>query len=158
MTSPSASSLSSDDMASSLTGSQRTSPTSSLNSDASNVIPEMKLHCTICSETFRNPKVLQCVHSFCAICLENLVSQNGPDRVACPECHMITKLPPNGVSGLLPDYGMIRLLNAANPSSTHFPIGGGDTDNRFPVNSRTAVPCTSCRGTVAAVWSFFGMR
>lgn len=59
--SPSASSLSSsDDMAgcgsSSLTG-QRTSPTNSLASDHGSAGSDMKLHCTVCAETFRSPKV-----------------------------------------------------------------------------------------------------
>ncbi|XP_055340070.1 brain tumor protein-like [Paramacrobiotus metropolitanus] len=135
--SPSGSSLSSDDMASSLTGGQRTSPTNSLTSDASNLAPEVKLHCTICSETFRSPKVLQCMHSFCAACLDTLAAQDGPDRITCPECHVMTKLPPNGVAGLLPDYGMIRLLNLANPSINQFASGGAIAAERY---------CTSCKG------------
>lgn len=135
--SPSTSSLSSsDDMAgcgsSSLTG-QRTSPTNSLASDHGSGGGDMKLHCTICAETFRSPKVLSCLHSFCLPCLENLVAADGGDRLACPECHMLTKIPLNGPTDLLPDYGMMRLLSAGN--------GVGSAA------SRAALLCTACKSS-----------
>jgi hypothetical protein len=54
---------------------------------------------------------------------------DGPPRIVCVECHMVTKLSAAGVADLLPDYGMIRLLNANGASA------------------RTAVLCTACTGS-----------
>ncbi|OWA52677.1 B-box type zinc finger protein ncl-1 [Hypsibius exemplaris] len=146
--SPSASSISSDDLASSGSGNHhhhgvgihsdvtgrggpRTSPTNSLNSDTSSAAAaEMKLHCGICAETLRCPKVLHCLHTFCASCLENQLAAPDSDRLVCAECHMVTKLPVGGsVADLLPDYGMIRLLNANGACA------------------RTAMLCTACKGS-----------
>lgn len=65
--------------------------------------------CTTCNNTFVNPKVLPCLHTFCAACLET-------NNKICPECSSEICMPPNGVSGLIPDYGIINFISSLRGS------------------------------------------
>lgn len=58
--------------------------------------------CQLCHETFSNPRVLPCLHTFCHVCLEN--NQDHPEKITCPNCHQECVLTTRGVAGLLPDF------------------------------------------------------
>jgi len=60
--------------------------------------------CTVCSSSFVQPKVLPCFHTFCQPCLER--TQEHADKITCPSCHTDCQLGPQGVAGLLADYGV----------------------------------------------------
>ncbi|KAJ8346855.1 hypothetical protein SKAU_G00282560 [Synaphobranchus kaupii] len=80
--------------------------------------------CRVCKHFYRDPKILPCLHSFCAECIRQLepfsVSVvNGKDgsaqhsshlrdqhsvTVLCPECDSEADLPPAGVDGLTTDH------------------------------------------------------
>ena len=64
-----------------------------------------QLECSICLDSFTDPKMLQCFHVFCKDCLEPLVlrDQHGLS-LRCPNCRRSTLLPANGVSGLQPAF------------------------------------------------------
>ncbi len=75
---------------------------------ASNVIAQSvlenslgHLECAICSERFKQPKLLECSHSFCLECLQQL-RQNSPGftKMSCPVCRQETLLKENGIDGL----------------------------------------------------------
>jgi hypothetical protein len=59
--------------------------------------------CPVCLETFRDPKSLACLHTFCANCLENCRRPFSQD-IACPVCTRRTPLSPRGVMGLQNDF------------------------------------------------------
>ena len=63
---------------------------------------EDQLNCSICLETYINPKQLQCHHIFCQKCLIRLVirDQQGQLSLPCPSCRQATPVPANGVAGL----------------------------------------------------------
>ena len=65
-----------------------TPPSTSTMADALRKI-EDHLTCTICHETYTNPKRLQCNHVFCEDCLEELQTQNS---LKCPTCREQTYL------------------------------------------------------------------
>ncbi|XP_026216968.1 tripartite motif-containing protein 35 [Anabas testudineus] len=48
-------------------------------------LPEVDLSCPICCEIFKDPVVLKCSHSFCALCLQKYWTQRGRNR-DCPLC------------------------------------------------------------------------
>ncbi|GBM64171.1 B-box type zinc finger protein ncl-1 [Araneus ventricosus] len=79
-------------------------------------VDEMKLngnestYCSICNEKFESPKVLPCLHTFCKPCLERI--QDNIDGLRCPKCEQDCVLPPLGVSGLLPDYAFMNVLES----------------------------------------------
>ena len=70
-----------------------------------------QLECSICLDSFINPKLLQCFHVFCKDCLEPLVirDQHGLS-LCCPKCRRSTLLPVNGVSGLQPAFHVHHLF------------------------------------------------
>ena len=66
---------------------------------------ENLLQCAICFETFTVPKKLQCDHTFCEQCLQDLFNARGqPDNLTCPTCRTETSVPANGIAGLPTDF------------------------------------------------------
>ncbi len=61
-----------------------------------------QLNCSICLDTYTDPKLLQCFHTYCTKCLLPLVVRDtqGQLTLTCPACHQDTPIPPNGVRGL----------------------------------------------------------
>ena len=46
-----------------------------------------ELKCAVCSQQYKQPKVLPCLHSFCKSCLEGMLIKQGIGwRVGCPFC------------------------------------------------------------------------
>ena len=61
-----------------------------------------QLNCGICLDTYTDPKLLQCFHTYCTKCLIKLVVRNRQEQpvITCPACRQVTPIPPNGVRGL----------------------------------------------------------
>lgn len=64
--------------------------------------------CSLCHEKYKNPKVLNCWHSFCFECLSNYIPENSIS-VVCPLCNIPSIIPQQGVN-LLPDNWMLTSL------------------------------------------------
>ena len=54
--------------------------------------------CGICLDSYKQPKLLKCVHVYCEQCLQRLVQ--GGAGLPCPQCRKVTPLPVGGVSDL----------------------------------------------------------
>ena len=96
---------------------------------------EEQLNCSICLDTYTNPKLLQCFHVYCQQCLVPLVEQDQRGRLGltCPNCRQVTRVPDRGVVGLQSAFHMNRFLeikesfqNPENPAAT--PQGAIPTD------------------------------
>ena len=63
---------------------------------------EEQLNCSICLDTYTDPKLLQCFHVYCQQCLVPLVDrdQQGQLGLTCPICRQVTPIPDRGVAGL----------------------------------------------------------
>ena len=59
--------------------------------------------CPICLETYKDPKTLSCLHTFCARCLSRCMTGYRRE-LPCPTCRRITMIPASGVQGLQYDY------------------------------------------------------
>ena len=90
---------------------------------------EEQLNCSICLDTYTDPKLLQCFHVYCQQCLVPLVvrDQQGTLGLACPTCRQVTPIPDRGVAGLqsVAPFQINRLLEIQdsvkklkNPSAT----------------------------------------
>ncbi|XP_071792826.1 E3 ubiquitin-protein ligase TRIM56-like [Asterias amurensis] len=94
------------------------------------------LECQICLETFKHPKVLQCLHTFCQNCLD----QMAPDgTVVCPTCRAETILPREGVMDLKNNFVLANLLELV--TSLQKPLVGEITADG---NFNTSFMCSNC--------------
>ena len=59
--------------------------------------------CGICSELYIDPRLLQCLHSFCSKCLKKTLEEQGSGTsLECPTCQKTASLPPEGGVSALP--------------------------------------------------------
>ncbi|XP_038058012.1 uncharacterized protein LOC119729505 [Patiria miniata] len=70
------------------------------------------LECSICHARYQEPKMLDCSHSFCLGCLQELKLSQQPDddRMICPLCQMETMLPEGGVAKLTDNGTLLSLI------------------------------------------------
>ena len=91
---------------------------------------EEELNCSICLDTYADPKLLQCLHVHCRKCLVMLVErdQQGQLILTCPICRQDTPVPANGTAGLRSAFHINHFLEimeahkkeaAYSPASVH---------------------------------------
>jgi hypothetical protein len=57
--------------------------------------------CSVCAETYSDPRVLPCIHTYCLKCIEGFSKKKQPgDRVSCPLCRKDFIIPDNGINSL----------------------------------------------------------
>lgn len=71
-----------------------------------NTLKEEHLSCQICFEHYKQPKALDCLHSFCKKCLISHVTKNHGNQQCfpCPICRQETVLPDTGIEGLRDNF------------------------------------------------------
>ena len=67
---------------------------------------EEGLNCSICLDTYTDPKLLQCFHTYCRKCLVPLADRNPLGLT----CRQVTPIPDRGVAGLQPAFHINHLL------------------------------------------------
>ncbi|XP_038054652.1 E3 ubiquitin-protein ligase TRIM71-like [Patiria miniata] len=70
------------------------------------------LECSICTNRFRQPKLLDCLHSFCLQCLQELRQSQDPSgtELTCPLCRRETMLKKSGVADLPNNFAFSALV------------------------------------------------
>ncbi|XP_038055129.1 E3 ubiquitin-protein ligase TRIM56-like [Patiria miniata] len=65
-------------------------------------ISQSHLECPICRCRYTDPKILDCLHTFCLNCLDKLVSgeQQQQNKISCPLCRQLTDIPDAGLQSL----------------------------------------------------------
>ena len=81
---------------------------------------EEQLNCSICLDTYTDPKILQCFHVFCRQCL-GVRDQQGKLSLTCPTCRQITPIPARGVAGLQSAFRINNLLEIREESAKNTP-------------------------------------
>ena len=70
-----------------------------------------EVSCSVCMNTFTEPKMLPCLHSFCLKCLTGIQRTSGRhDIITCPECRRESKVPGGGNLKELPTNFRINSL------------------------------------------------
>ncbi|XP_022104584.1 E3 ubiquitin-protein ligase TRIM71-like [Acanthaster planci] len=79
-------------------------------------ISQGHLECPICLCRFKEPKILDCLHSFCLNCLNGMLSSQQADtgKIRCPVCRKETPVPEVGVTGLLDCFFLSSLVDEFN--------------------------------------------
>ena len=105
---------------------------------------EEQLNCSICLDTFTDPKLLQCFHVYCQQCLVPLGvrDQQGQLSLTCPTCRQVTPIPASGVAGLQSAFHIHHLLeiqdsfkNLQNPPANSEGAVGGTVVEYPPKNA-----------------------
>ncbi|XP_043921110.1 E3 ubiquitin-protein ligase RNF152 [Protopterus annectens] len=81
------------------------------------------LECQICFNYFspwRRPKVLDCKHTCCSVCLQQMRTSQRDLR--CPWCRTVTKLPPGFSVAQLPDDPDVIAVVTLPQTSQHSPV------------------------------------
>ncbi|XP_071787473.1 uncharacterized protein [Asterias amurensis] len=76
-------------------------------------IRHLHIECPICLSRFTDPKILDCLHSFCFKCLQELIDKQDPktDLIICPMCKKETSIPDGGLSDLLSCFFLSSLID-----------------------------------------------
>ena len=70
-----------------------------------------EVSCSVCMNTFTDPKQLPCLHSFCLHCLNGILRTSGHrDIINCPQCRRESRVPSSGNLNDLPTNFRINSL------------------------------------------------
>ncbi|KAJ8300283.1 hypothetical protein KUTeg_021802 [Tegillarca granosa] len=61
--------------------------------------------CQICCDSYTEPKLLKCGHTFCTACLEKYLKSGGEAEILqCPVCRSNVPIPKNGIAGFMDNF------------------------------------------------------
>ncbi|XP_076461490.1 uncharacterized protein LOC143293981 [Babylonia areolata] len=104
------------------------------------------LECHICLETYRRPKTIPCLHSFCEQCLNDYISncrELQGHRFPCPVCKQLVDCP---------DPSLPRSQWASSFKGSFFLNDLADCLKRAATPPLTAAPCSVCQRRNAATF------
>lgn len=71
-----------------------------------------EVSCSVCMNTFTNPKTLSCLHSFCLHCLMGIQRTSGRhDMITCPECRRESTISSGNLDALPTNFRINSLLD-----------------------------------------------
>ena len=107
---------------------------------------EEQLNCSICLDTYTDPKILQCFHVFCRQCLVPLGvrDQQGQLSLTCPTCRQVTPIPASGVAGLQSAFHINNLLEILEDSARKLENGSATPERATPTDLNPANKASHC--------------
>ncbi|XP_038052388.1 E3 ubiquitin-protein ligase TRIM32-like [Patiria miniata] len=83
-------------------------------------ISQGHLECPICCCRFKDPKILDCLHSFCQKCLEEMMSKqmSETEKITCPVCRSETQVPDEGLLNLSSSIFLSSLVDEVKQQET----------------------------------------
>ncbi|XP_038052384.1 tripartite motif-containing protein 3-like [Patiria miniata] len=83
-------------------------------------ISQGHLECPICCCRFKDPKMLDCLHSFCLNCLEEMMSKqkSETEKITCPVCRSETQVPDKGLLNLSSSFFLSSLVDEVKQQET----------------------------------------
>ena len=90
-----------------------------------------EVSCPVCSDLFKDPRQLPCLHSFCLHCLKHWhQTSGGQNAFRCPKCQALSRVPASGDLKDLPTSfylnGLIDVLAIKECSTTQVTCGNCD--------------------------------
>ena len=107
---------------------------------------EEQLNCSICLDTYTDPKILQCFHVFCRQCLVPLGvrDQQGQLSLTCPTCRQVTPIPSRGVAGLQSAFHINNLLEILEDSVRKLENAPATPERATPTNLNPVNKASHC--------------
>ncbi|KAM8823164.1 E3 ubiquitin-protein ligase rnf152 isoform 1-T4 [Spinachia spinachia] len=112
------------------------------------------LECQICFNYYsprRRPKLLDCRHTCCSVCLTQMRSSQ--KEIRCPWCRSVTRLPPGLSVSQLPDDPDIVTVIAIPHASEHTPVF-----IRLPSNGCYMLPLSAAKERALGLPGELGCR
>lgn len=115
--------------------------------------------CPICTDDFVDPRVLPCIHTYCARCLETYIKgKETGERVPCPMCKKTFTIPENGIEGLPRNFFIEKLLTIRDITNVQTARkkceSCADADN----DAHATVFCLDCQQSLCATCDSFHKR
>jgi B-box zinc finger/RING-type zinc-finger len=83
--------------------------------------------CSVCFDTFSDPRQPPCIHTYCLECVRGFAGDKQPgENVPCPLCRTVFKIPERGIGGLPNNFFVEQLKDFLRPTSTHCNVCSGD--------------------------------
>ena len=112
------------------------------------------LSCGICHQRYRSPKVLPCLHTFCASCLMTYVPEESLS-MTCPTCRQQSIVPKNGVAALQNNFFVSNLINVLDKPISWCEMCQGESEtsstststslrSASSLSSRATARCSDC--------------
>ncbi|KAK3100112.1 hypothetical protein FSP39_014989 [Pinctada imbricata] len=74
--------------------------------------------CGLCQKRYKDPRILDCFHSFCRECIDKYVAKKQAKlKFPCPMCNISISIPKSGIKGLKQNY-YIKAIQASAAFST----------------------------------------
>ncbi|KAL3868748.1 hypothetical protein ACJMK2_041514 [Sinanodonta woodiana] len=92
---------------------------------------QLKNACSICLDPYDKPKILQCFHTFCTKCLQDIIRSTGQSgSIHCPLCRTVIQVPKNGVEGFQTNF----YINVSDVPSMDIIKCSGETSAQYHAN------------------------
>ena len=90
--------------------------------------------CDICQDRYKQPKILDCVHSFCQKCLEDYYTSRYKDapKIPCPVCRQETVLPDTRIQGLKTNFHLMGIMEEVSKEEKAARSGNGTKCQKHP--------------------------
>jgi tripartite motif-containing protein 56 len=76
--------------------------------------------CSVCAETYSDPRVLPCIHTYCLKCIKRFSENKHPgDCVSCPLCRKDFIVPEHGIDSLPKNFFIEQLKDLSLTPSIH---------------------------------------
>jgi len=100
--------------------------------------------CSVCCETFNDPRQLPCIHTYCLKCIGGFSKDRLPgDEVPCPLCRKNFMIPDGGIGSLPKNFFVQQLVDIASPLSNK--CQGCSVDGSKRSNAKVAIMfCGEC--------------
>lgn len=108
------------------------------------------IECSICTETFTDPRALPCQHTFCLQCLESTAGPR-PGAMLCPLCRRTFSIPRDGLAGLTRDFKVQALIELYNSEPLNITESSDDSTCRLHPTKSLDVFCFDCKKTTCSL-------
>ena len=107
---------------------------------------EEQLNCSICLDTYTDPKILQCFHVFCRQCLVPLGvrDQQGQLSLTCPTCRQVTPISARGVASLQSAFTINNLLEILEDSAKKLENAPATPERATPTDLNPVSKASHC--------------
>jgi hypothetical protein len=104
------------------------------------------VECSVCKDTFNDPRTLPCIHSFCLTCVKGFSRDKHPgDSVGCPICRTKFTIPDKGVDGLPKNCFIEQLKDIAVTASSYGCDGCSKAETDVSSRKQVVKFCIECQ-------------